>query len=238
MSPIHVFVLTGAGVSAESGLGTFRDADGVWTRVDLMEVATPQGFAHNPAKVLAFYNARDRALPGAKPNPAHFALARLQAHLAARGGALTLCTQNVDDLHEKAGATDVIHMHGELSKWRCDGCGTLGAYEIDLVVNQRCAACGELGAIRPHVVWFGEYPLEFDRIGAALAACTHFVAVGTSGAVYPAAGFVAEARRRGAPTLEINLAPSDVAQAFDAGRYGPAGEVVPAWVDELIAAAA
>jgi NAD-dependent deacetylase len=232
---LNVFVLTGAGVSAESGLGTFRDEGGVWTQYDLSEVATPQGFARDPAKVRAFYNARRVNLAGAAPNPAHFALARLQAELAARGGRLFLCTQNVDDLHEKAGSTEVVHMHGELAVTRCHACEATRPDPGPLDGEAVCEACGEAGMARPHVVWFGETPLFLDEIFDALEEADLFVAIGTSGSVYPAAGFVGEARRMGIRTCEINLEPSDNARAFDERLYGPAGEVVPRWVESVLA---
>jgi len=231
---LNIFVLTGAGISAESGLGTFRDASGIWTQYDLSEVATPEGFARDPAKVRAFYNARRANLAGAAPNAAHFALARLQAGLAARDGRLFLCTQNVDDLHEQGGCVDVVHMHGELRVTRCHACeatwpdaGPLGAETV-------CARCGLADTARPHVVWFGEVPLFMDAIEDALEESDLFVSIGTSGAVYPAAGFVAQARRLGIRTCELNLEPSDNARAFDERRYGPATEVVPAWVEEVL----
>src|SRR3712207_8448264 len=166
---MRVFVLTGAGVSAESGLGTFRDAGGLWTRYDLMEVATPEGFARDPEKVHAFYNLRRKNLAGAAPNAAHFALARLEAALEARGGSLFLCTQNVDDLHEQAGSRRVVHMHGELKRTRCDRCGETRPDEGELSVAQACWSCGRAGTLRPDVVWFGEAPLHLDDIYAALA---------------------------------------------------------------------
>ncbi|MBO9710331.1 MAG: NAD-dependent deacylase [Caulobacter sp.] len=231
---MNVFVLTGAGVSAESGLGTFRDKDGVWTRYDLSEVATPEGFARDPAKVRAFYNARRANLAGAEPNAAHQALARLQAELAARGGRLFLCTQNVDDLHERGGASQVVHMHGELAVTRCHDCGAAWPDPTPLVPETVCPACASRGRARPHVVWFGEEPLFLDAIDDALAEADLFVAIGTSGAVYPAAGLVTQARAWGVRTCEINLEPSDNARAFDERRYGPATQVVPAWVEELL----
>ncbi len=232
---LNVFVLTGAGVSAESGLGTFRDEGGVWTQYDLSEVATPQGFARDPAKVRAFYDARRVNLAGAAPNPAHFALARLQTELAARGGRLFLCTQNVDDLHEKAGSTEVVHMHGELAVTRCHACQATRPDPGPLDAAAVCEACGEVGMARPHVVWFGETPLFMNEIFDALEEADLFVAIGTSGSVYPAAGFVGEARRMGIRTCEINLEPSDNARAFDERLYGPAGEVVPRWVESVLA---
>lgn len=185
----RLFILTGAGVSAESGLGTFRDKDGLWTRYDLNEVATPEGFARDPAKVHAFYNARRRNAAEASPNRAHAALARLGAAL---GDRLTLCTQNVDDLHERAGSTDVIHMHGRLGGALCSACGARWEAPPVMSPQDPCPACGT-AATRPDIVWFGEMPMDMDRIAGALHRCDLFVAIGTSGEVYPAAGFVAEA---------------------------------------------
>lgn len=234
---LKVFVLTGAGISAESGLGTFRDTSGIWTRYDLSEVATPEGFARDPAKVRAFYNARRANLAGAEPNAAHAALSRLQVGLAAKGGRLFLCTQNVDDLHEQGGCVDVIHMHGQLRVTRCHACETTWPDEGPLSGETTCARCGVTGAARPHVVWFGETPLFMDEIEDALNDADLFVAVGTSGSVYPAAGFAAQARSLGIRTCEINLRPSDNARAFDERRYGPATEVVPAWVDDVLGGA-
>ena len=231
---LNIFVLTGAGISAESGLGTFRDASGIWTRYDLSEVATPEGFARDPAKVRAFYNARRANLAKAAPNAAHRALARLEAELAARGGRLFLCTQNVDDLHEQGGCADVVHMHGELTVTRCHGCGATWQDRQALSAETACATCGAVGTARPHVVWFGETPLRMDEIEDALEDTDLFVAIGTSGSVYPAAGFVSQARRLGIRTCEINLEPSDNARVFDERRYGPATEVVPAWVEEVL----
>lgn len=235
MQAERIFILTGAGVSAESGLSTFRDADGLWERFPIEEVASIQGYERNPARVLEFYNLRRGQLQNAAPNPAHLALAELEATWANRGGVVTLCTQNVDHLHELAGSRRVIHMHGELNKIRCHDCGAVSAADGDLCVSLGCEACGRLGTLRPHVVWFGEMPLEMDAVYEALAAADLFVAIGTSGAVYPAAGFVSAARAADIPTMEINLAPSDNADAFDAARYGKAGEVTPAWVKEMIA---
>jgi NAD-dependent deacetylase len=230
-----IFVLTGAGVSAESGLSTFRDKDGLWARFPIEEVATIQGYERNPRRVLDFYNLRRANLAGAQPNPAHVALAQLEAFWAERGGEVTLCTQNIDDLHEQAGSRRVIHMHGELKKTRCHDCGHVTLADGDLSVELGCSACGRIGGLRPHVVWFGETPLEMDAIYEALAGADLFAAIGTSGAVYPAAGFVAAARQAGIPTLELNLAPSDNAGLFDAARYGRASETAPAWVAEMIA---
>jgi NAD-dependent deacetylase len=228
---MKIFVLTGAGVSAESGLGTFRDKDGVWTKYDLGEVATPQGFARNPALVRDFYNARRANLAGAQPNAAHIALARLEAAL---GDDLFLCTQNVDDLHEKAGSKRVIHMHGELAVTRCHHCQATRPDAEPLTAEAVCAACGRGEGARPHVVWFGEMPLFMEEIGDALAEADLFVSIGTSGSVYPAAGFVDEARAMGIATCEINLEPSANAYVFDEKVYGPASEVVPAWVETML----
>lgn len=230
----RIFVLTGAGVSAESGLGTFRDRDGLWARYDPMKLATPAAFARTPREVHAFYNARRAALLQAKPNPAHQALARLEAGLADRGGQLFLCTQNIDDLHERAGAQNVLHMHGELLKARCTACKTVNVWRDDLNVTDSCPACQRTGALRPHVVWFGETPFHLNAINAALLGSDLFVAIGTSGAVYPAAGLVEDANRAGIRTCEINLTPSDNANRFDEARYGPASEVVPNWVADVI----
>ena len=234
-SGMRIFVLTGAGVSAESGLGTFRDKGGIWSMYDLMEVATPEGFARDPHKVHAFYNLRRRVHREAKPNAAHEALARLERDLPQRGGALTLVTQNVDELHELGGSQDVIHMHGEALKVRCSGCGHVERFTGELSVALACAACDGSGGLRPHVVWFGETPMFLRRIQEELARADLFAAIGTSGTVYPAAGFVAEARRRGIPTVEINLEPSETARVLDEGLYGPATETVPAWVERLLA---
>jgi NAD-dependent deacetylase len=227
---MRVFMLTGAGISAESGLGTFRDRGGLWARFDPMRLATPEAFARAPEEVHAFYNLRRRHLLAAGPNAAHAALARLAA-----GVDLFLCTQNIDDLHERAGSPQVHHMHGELLVARCEGCGQRRECREDLSAGAACAGCGRRGTMRPDVVWFGEMPLGLERIAAALAAADLFVAIGTSGAVYPAAGYVAEARALGIPSVELNLQPSDRADLFDDARYGPATETVPAFVAELLA---
>jgi NAD-dependent deacetylase len=228
---MNIFVLTGAGVSAESGLGTFRDTGGLWARFDPMKLATPEAFRRDPATVQAFYDARRANLRDAQPNPAHFALAELERGLTAKGGRLYLCTQNIDDLHARAGSQHVVHMHGELFKARCVACARVASWREDLA-GVDCRDCG--AAMRPHVVWFGEEPLEMDAIYDALEDSDLFAAIGTSGSVYPAAGFVGEARRLGIRTCEINLEPSDNARAFDERRYGPASEAVPAWVREVL----
>jgi NAD-dependent deacetylase len=232
----NIFVLTGAGISAESGLGTFRDkrGEGIWAKFDPMKLATPEAFARDPEAVLAFYDLRRRNLRDAKPNAAHFALARLENALAKRGETLTLVTQNIDNLHERAGSASVIHMHGELLKARCGRCEAVRPWLDDLTVSHVCPDCGRAGTMRPHVVWFGEMPLGMDRIDRALREADLFVAIGTSGAVYPAAGFVAEARAYGLRTCEINLEAADNADLFDEQRLGPASETVPAWVEGLV----
>lgn len=230
----RIFILTGAGVSAESGLSTFRDKDGLWARYDIQEVASIQGYERNPAFVLEFYNMRRNKHAGVKSNAAHTALAELQHAWEAKGGSVTICTQNIDDLHEQGGARGVIHMHGEIRKARCHDCGDVRMADGDLSLTLGCAACGRTGGLRPHVVWFGETPLMMDEIYEALATADLFVSIGTSGAVYPAAGFVKAARSAGIPTMEINLEPSENAHAFDAARYGKASEAVPAWVGEIM----
>jgi NAD-dependent deacetylase len=236
--PRRVFILTGAGVSAESGLGTFRDkrGEGLWARFDPMKLATPEAFARNPEDVLAFYAVRRRNLINAGPNAAHRALARLEGALLERGGEVTLVTQNIDDLHERAGSRRVIHMHGELLKARCQLCGNVRPCPDDLSPSHACPDCGGAGGLRPHVVWFGELPLQMDEVDRALRAADLFVAIGTSGAVYPAAGFVADARAMGLSTCEINLEAADNAGLFDEQRYGPASETVPTWVEEFLSA--
>ena len=228
MSGPRIVILTGAGISAESGLGTFRDAGGLWAQVDLAEVATPAAFARDPARVLAFYDARRAQARAAVPNAAHLALARLEAALDP--GAVLIVTQNVDDLHERAGSRAVIHMHGDLGQALCAG---WPAPEV-LAPADPCPACGA-GPVRPDVVWFGEIPYRMEEIGSALAGCGIFAAIGTSGQVWPAAGFVAEARAAGAACWELNLERSEVSRAFPNRRIGPATEVVPAWVDSLLA---
>jgi NAD-dependent deacetylase len=227
----RIVVLSGAGLSAESGLGTFRDKGGMWEEFNLEEVATPEGFACNPARVHDFYNLRRRRLREATPNAAHYALARLEKE---HGGEVLTVTQNIDGLHEAAGTQDLIHMHGELGRVLCATCRASFPWAEDLSTETACAACGRSGGLRPDVVWFGEMPRDMDRIYQALVACDLFVSVGTSGSVYPAAGFVAEARAAGAHTVELNLQPSDGASMFAEAFYGPATEVVPAYVERLL----
>ena len=231
---MKIFVLTGAGISAESGINTFRAADGLWENHRIEEVATPQGFARNPALVHKFYNARRAALTTVYPNPAHKALARLESALAQKGGGLTVVTQNVDDLHERGGVGSFIHMHGELISVFCTACKHKWEWREDLSEQSICPACQSLGTLRPDIVWFGEMPYHMDVIERALRACDLFVSIGTSGAVYPAAGFVNGARSMGKATLEINLERSEGSHLFDETRLGKAGTLVPEWVESLI----
>ena len=230
-----IVILTGAGISKESGLETFRDPDGIWARVSIEEVATPEAFVRDPERVHGFYNARRRGLMNEEvaPNAAHLALARLERDWP---GEVMLVTQNIDDLHERAGSRNLIHMHGEILKARCEACGAVTDWRNDLEVATRCPACGEAGAMRVHVVWFGEMPFEMERITQALAAAALFVSIGTSGSVYPAAGFVQEARMMSrARTVELNLEPSEGANLFHEARHGPASELVPAFVEQVLA---
>jgi len=230
---MNIFVLTGAGVSAESGLPTFRDADGLWDGHSVYDLATPDGFRRDPALLRRFYDARRRALRAAESNPAHRALARLEAELPRHDGTLFLCTQNVDDLHERGGSRAVAHMHGALRRALCTKCGATMPWDGDMDEDAACPACGQAGVLRPDVVWFGEVPIGLDRIEAALARAEVFAAIGTSGTVAPASTFVRQARRAGTRTIAFNLEPSKA--TFDAQRVGPAGETVPAWVDDVLA---
>jgi NAD-dependent deacetylase len=226
----NIVVLTGAGISAESGLRTFRAEDGLWENHPVEEVATPQGFRRDPGLVQRFYDERRANILAAQPNPAHEALARLDAEWDAE---LLIVTQNIDDLHERAGAERVLHMHGEgLSAW-CTACDVRHRWTGKLRDNPPCPSCGEK-ALRPDIVWFGEMPYEMDRIFSAIARADLFVSIGTSGAVYPAAGFVQQAKSARARTLELNLERSQGSHWFDETRLGPAGELVPGWVDEVM----
>jgi NAD-dependent deacetylase len=226
-----IVVLTGAGVSAESGIATFRGPGGLWEGHRVEDVCTPEALAADPELVHDFYDARRAALDAVEPNPAHRALARLDAEWT---GGLLIVTQNVDDLHERAGAARLLHMHGELRSALCARCGARQAWEAAMPVGSACAACGA-PALRPDIVFFGEMPYRMEVIEAALADCDLFVSIGTSGAVYPAAGFVQTARHYGARTLELNLDPSAGSVFFDETRQGPAGVLVPEWVDEVLA---
>jgi NAD-dependent deacetylase len=226
----RIVILTGAGISAESGIDTFRDAGGLWERHRIEDVATPEGFARNPDLVLGFYDARRAALRSVEPNPAHRALARLEAEFP---GDLLLVTQNVDDLHERGGSKDVLHMHGELSSALCTSCEMRSPIDAPLSDRPACPVC-QAPTLRPDVVWFGEMPYRMERIYEALGTCDLFVSIGTSGAVYPAAGFVQEAAINGARTLELNLEPSEGSRFFTESRHGPASVIVPEWVEEVL----
>lgn len=230
-----IVILTGAGISRESGLDTFRCKDGIWSKVNLEDVATPEAFMRDPDMVQGFYNARRAQLTNErpKPNPGHLALARLEKEWPGR---VLIVTQNIDDLHEQAGNENIIHMHGELMKIRCNHCDVLLQWEEELHTNTPCPKCNETGGLRPHVVWFGEVPLEMDTIYEALEDADLFMSIGTSGNVYPAAGFVQAVQQFGdCHTVELNLDPSNGATSFAETIYGPASEVVPAFVDKLLA---
>jgi NAD-dependent deacetylase len=226
----HIFVLTGAGISAESGLPTFRDSDGLWAGYRIEDVCTPEAWERNPAGVWAFYSARRAAAHQAQPNPAHRALAELERALNSRNGSrFILCTQNVDDLHERAGSVNLIHMHGELARSRCeDECGAAPVEDRAVYASLdevgRCA-CG--GRLRPHIVFFGEIPLEMPRIEREISKCTLMLVVGTSGSVYPAANFVHWARQAGARTVYIGPERPLNAAAFTHVVEGKAGKVLP-----------
>ena len=227
----NIVILTGAGVSAESGIDTFRDAGGLWEQHRVEDVATPEGFARDPDLVLRFYDMRRAAIQAKQPNAAHHALARLDSEWP---GELLIVTQNIDDLHERAGAKRLIHMHGEhLNAW-CTGCDDRSPWTAPLIDRPACPACGVHGHLRPDVVWFGEMPYRMDEIYGALNRADLFVSIGTSGAVYPAAGFVREARASGARTLELNMEPSQGSHWFDEARHGPATCLVPEWVEEML----
>ena len=228
----NIVILTGAGISAESGIDTFRDAGGLWEQHRVEDVATPEGFARDPDLVLGFYDMRREALLTKDPNPAHDALARLDAEFA---GELLIVTQNVDDLHERAGAKRVLHMHGELKSALCTACEMRSPWDATLSDRPACPVC-QAPSLRPDVVWFGEMPYQMDRIYASIREADLFVSIGTSGAVYPAAGFVRDARDLGVQTLELNLERSEGSHWFHESRQGKAGELVPQWVEEVLGA--
>ena len=228
----RIVILTGAGISAESGIDTFRAAGGLGEQHRVEDVATPDGFQRNPELVLDFYDMRRKALAKVAPNPAHEALARLEREFE---GYLLLVTQNVDDLHERGGSSQVLHMHGELMSALCLSCEMRSRWDAAMSDRPPCPVC-QAPTLRPDVVWFGEMPYQMERIYAALAECDLFVSIGTSGAVYPAAGFVQEARAQGADTLELNLEPSEGSHYFRQSRHGPAGVLVPQWVEEVLGA--
>ncbi len=226
----NIVILTGAGISAESGVATFRGPDGLWEGHRVEDVATPEAFQRDPALVQKFYDERRSTLQTVHPNAAHKALAKLDANW---GGDLLVVTQNVDDLHDRAGSQRLVHMHGELLSGLCLACGERSAVKQNLSSGPACPHCDQI-ALRPDIVWFGEMPYQMERIELALAQCDLFVSIGTSGAVYPAAGFVRSAAHYGAQTLEMNLDPSDGSLYFDESRMGKAGELVPTWVDDVL----
>lgn len=230
----RIVILTGAGISAESGIDTFRSAGGLWEQHRVEDVATPEGFARNPDLVLNFYDMRRAALANVAPNLAHMALARLESEFPKKPGReLLLVTQNVDDLHERGGSARVLHMHGELKSALCSTCEARAPWLATMIDRPPCPVC-QSRSLRPDVVWFGEMPYQMGRIYQALETCDLFVSIGTSGAVYPAAGFVQEARAAGAHTLELNLEPSEGSCLFHETRLGPASVVVPEWVAEVL----
>lgn len=238
MSTIRrIVILTGAGISAESGIDTFRAEGGLWEQHRVEDVATPEAFERDPDLVLRFYDMRRASIQTKQPNAAHVALARLDAEWAGEDGReLLIVTQNIDDLHERAGATRVLHMHGEhLNAW-CTACDVRSPWTGTLIDRPHCPACG-ISALRPDVVWFGEMPYQMDTIFEALGEADLFVSIGTSGAVYPAAGFVRNARDLGVATLELNLEASQGTGWFDEARHGPATQVVPEWVEQILRAA-
>lgn len=228
-----IVVLTGAGISAESGIETFRAADGLWENHRVEDVATPEAFQRDPELVHRFYNARREKLlsPSIEPNAAHYALAELEQRYP---GEVLLVTQNIDNLHERAGSQNLIHMHGELLNMRCSASGVVHYFEGKSSPQDRCICCDLTGALRPDIVWFGEMPMQMDRIYHALERCALFVSIGTSGHVYPAAGFVQVANAVGARTVELNLEPSKTQSAFDEHVYGTASQVVPAFIASIL----
>ena len=229
-----IVILTGAGISKESGLDTFRDADGIWAQVRLEDVATPEAFGRDPVRVHGFYNHRRAGLldPAVQPNAAHRALARLDAEWP---GPVLLVTQNIDDLHERGGSKRLLHMHGELLRARCLACDQSTPWRDDMDLESQCPLCGESGGLRVDVVWFGEMPYHMEEIYEALAGCGLFVSIGTSGSVYPAAGFIQEIRHHGrAHGVELNLEPSEGQSLFHEHHYGPASAVVPAFVERVL----
>jgi len=234
MKPVtSIVILTGAGISAESGIKTFRADDGLWENHKVEDVATPEAFERDPWLVQTFYNERRKPLLNHQvhPNAAHVALAKLEREF---DGEFLLVTQNIDNLHEQGGSKSVLHMHGEVLKMRCKKTDTVFDCYSDIDVADLCDCCGKPNNLRPHIVWFGEMPLYMDTIVRAISSCDLFVSIGTSGNVYPAAGFVQMAKQSGAQTIEINLEQSLTASNFDSGIYGKAGEVLPVWVDEFL----
>lgn len=237
MTEFHnIVVLTGAGISAESGISTFRSADGLWENHRFEDVATPEAFAHDPELVHRFYNERRaQLLDGVQPNAGHQALARFERDFRRKfsSGSFTLVTQNVDDLHERAGSDNLLHMHGELMKMRCQRSGKIFDCHSVTHCEQICDCCNQPGNLRPHIVWFGEIPLYMDLIEQRLNQCDLFISIGTSGNVYPAAGFYQIAKMAGAHTVELNLEPSSNGSQFDEKHYGPATETVGKYLQTL-----
>ncbi len=231
---MNIVILTGAGISAESGLVTFRAADGLWAGHRIEDVCTPDALVRNPDLVCGFYDERKRLAANALPNPAHEAVAELERFWSdAELGDFTLITQNVDDLHERAGSHNLIHMHGELNSAYCMDCGVQFARYGPLEDNRECPSCSQ-EALRPDIVFFGETPRRLPTIEAGIKACDLFVAIGTSGSVLPAAGFAAQARSHGAKTLLLNLEAPESVEQFSDFRIGPASLIVPEWVHELV----
>jgi NAD-dependent deacetylase len=226
-----IFVLTGAGISAESGIRTFRGASGLWEGHRVEDVASPAGFQRDPALVFEFYNVRRKKIRQSQPNAAHLALARLEREFP---GTVTIVTQNIDDLHERAGSRNVIHMHGEALKARCRDCRNISPCENTLDETNQCPACQVVGRLRPHIVWFGEMPLFMDEIYLALSKANLFVAIGTSGQVYPAAGFAEAASSHGIRTIEVNPDSTQISPHFDERLRGPAGQKVTELVEQLL----
>lgn len=232
MKEIHnIVILTGAGISAESGIPVFRSETGLWKQHRVEDVATYEGFLRNKPLVHEFYNRMRRNLANVKPNPAHSALVRLAKEW--KKGNVSLITQNIDNLHEKAGSENVIHMHGELMRISCEKCGAVLDWDADSSVETVCPECGR-ASMRPHIVWFGEMPYDMDYIQDLLCGCDLFISVGTSGVVYPAAGFARLTKSRGAVNIEFNLEQSATAGYFDRGIYGKAGTTLPEFVDNLL----
>jgi len=232
MTP-SIVILTGAGISAESGIRTFRAADGLWEDHRIEDVATPEAFARDPRLVHTFYNQRRQQLlsEAVQPNAAHIALAKLEQ---ARPGEVLVITQNIDNLHERAGSRNLIHMHGELLNLRCTASEVVYRIEQDSMPEDLCQCCGNSGNLRPDIVWFGEMPMQMEACYQALDSCELFLSIGTSGNVYPAAGFVEVANAAGARTVEINLEPSRIHTAFDEHIHAGAGEAVPLFVEQLL----
>ena len=229
----NIVILTGAGISAESGIDTFRSAGGLWEQHKVEDVATPEAFARDPDLVLRFYDMRRERIQQVEPNAAHHALAQLDREWRGQGRNLLIVTQNVDDLHERAGAERLIHMHGEHLKALCQACEIRSDWRGTMAQRPPCPICGA-SELRPDVVWFGETPYHMPEIYAAIRTADVFVSIGTSGAVYPAAGFVRDAGQQGVKTLELNLEPSQGTRWFDEARHGVATEIVPEWVEEIL----